>query len=370
MIFDLLSISLYGTYKKQIGPFIIIFYNPLDNENKELFFKLRRVSEEYKDVPVFRFKYDLFIERHPSQIESHNDILIIEKDKNNRLEKCFDQENIEKIFQCVRHQRLEYKKATNKDYKNNKRLKMRRYKPFCFQYRCKFPNIIFKDNDESEYPFPNSTVVFENREYMEKKINYDREKKLKRKREFIFHELYPTKKNSTLLKNKHEKEGFCVKCKLKIPKSNNYNKIQICMNCNAESNINFSLILNKKNLLSKNEESNNQKYENKLKVKNIDNFIFKTTNQYFQPEQIINISNLNTKLQHINDKISKKSSNSFHSTYKLSTALDNSKSLNQFIIPKSLPGCGILTYPFSKEYISSLLNSKRKCDYRYNSGEK
>lgn len=281
MIFDIPNVKSYNVYKSRNGPFICIFYYPYDLKNKEIFFKLRRISEIYKDVPVLRFDFVVFFTKYPLEIESYNDMLIIEKSKINKIEKCIDEDNILNIFEYARNRRKDIFKITNKTYRTETRTKLRRYVPFYFQSKGAIPFIKFIDNDESEYMFPNSHAILNNKEYIKNKIpNINPIKILEKNPE----KQHPKSMNvkSSILKNEKSNDQHYLKCMSVMLKENNAQNESFSNSTNR--NINkiikkeISLSHTKSELLIKKIKKNNLKSDDI--VSNISDNENKNTNLY------------------------------------------------------------------------------------------
>lgn len=189
MIYDIPTVKSYIAYKRNRGPFVIIFFYPDEFENKNLFFKVRKISEIYKGVPVLRFYWIDFIKEFPFEIESYNYIYIIEKNKKINVQKYIDDTNIYSIFKYANNKYLEYKKSTNKSYITLRRKTLKPFRPTCFQWKNSRKTKQYIENDESEYTFPNSTAVFPHKRYIENqkkiavlnKINRNMNKNIKLK---------------------------------------------------------------------------------------------------------------------------------------------------------------------------------------------
>lgn len=170
MIRDIPTVKSYRFTKMNRGPFIIIFFESENIENKNLFFSCRRISEEFNDVPIYRYNWKDFIRKYPNEIRSCNDILIIERGKDNRIENYINDTETKKIFKCVKNQRYEYLKLNNIEYKNGKRYSVPKFKPLHYKYKNSDVNTKkYIENDQSEYEFPNSTAVYPSLKYIEKK---------------------------------------------------------------------------------------------------------------------------------------------------------------------------------------------------------
>lgn len=173
MIYDNPQVKSYIQYKKKRGPFIFIFYYPYDIKNKEIFFECRKISEEMKQVPIFRFDYKDFTSKYKSEIKSHNDILIIEKDKSNIIESYTNYQNLYKLFEYIADKRLKYKNSSQMQFINKYRFTDCQYVPLCLSLKGMFPTKKYIENDEIEYIFPNSYAMYPNEQYLEKqRIDY------------------------------------------------------------------------------------------------------------------------------------------------------------------------------------------------------
>lgn len=199
MIFDIPKFKHFSIYKQNRGPFIIIFYEPENSENKHIYFQIRKLSEKYKEIPILRFNFDDIKNKYLLEIECSNDILIIEKGRKNRIEKFINVENILNIFKYVKDKRLEYIKTTDKQYKNNLRKMLKPFKPR--KLNDKDTKNLIKDveNDESEYIFPNSTGLCNNEKYSENIKKNNLKKKLKK-----LEQRFDSKIEQKLLKNEYD----------------------------------------------------------------------------------------------------------------------------------------------------------------------
>lgn len=203
MIWDLPKVTLYSRYKLLQGPFVIVFYEE-EKLNKALYFKMRKMANKYKELPILRFHWREFKNRYPNEIDSYNKILIIEKGESNPCKIPNNLKKIEFIFKNLSEKRLEYKIQTNKHYKNNIKKRLEFFHPKI--YKCADKQKPFIDNDESEYKFPNSTAAYPSEKYLvSKKKEY-----LKRTIIFLNKKINSYKK---LLADNEEKKTYREKWK-------------------------------------------------------------------------------------------------------------------------------------------------------------
>lgn len=166
MIRDIPTTKSFMRYKGARGPFIMIFYYPIDELNKELYFQFRKLSHEYPEVPILRFDWKEFIELYPEEIESYNHVLISERKMMDKIIFPSDFNLIHQIIISVKDKRLEYAKLTNKKIKNGIKKRLKKYRPHSYRFKGTDNSKIYVENDQSEYMFPNSTAVYPTEKYL------------------------------------------------------------------------------------------------------------------------------------------------------------------------------------------------------------
>lgn len=166
MIYDITPVQKYKNYKAQRGPFILIFYKPDEPENKKNYFKLQNISQKYPDIPFLRFDWSDFILNYPNEMQTYEDILIIERLKPTKTENIQNSKQIIKLIKSIRAKRFEYCKNNRYFQFSENRKKMRPWYPYSRLFKAKQYINGFEDNDESEYIFPNSTALSKNEEFL------------------------------------------------------------------------------------------------------------------------------------------------------------------------------------------------------------
>lgn len=157
MICDIQNVNQYLDFIKTYGPYCIIFYNPGNSQNFDLYLNLKKFEFEFRDVPIIRFHFEEFQKKYPSEgVESSEDVLIVELNKPNLIEKSLSFQNIRNFLTRIRNERY------NAQIKNTKRIPRKRRIRTWWAYSRKH-NYSFLlegriENAVTMYKFPNFTA--------------------------------------------------------------------------------------------------------------------------------------------------------------------------------------------------------------------
>lgn len=157
MIFDNLNPLKFLMYKTREGPFFVIFYQENNDENRNLYIYLYSLLKNFPDLPFLRFNYDdIKIMLPEEKTPSKNEILVLEKGKENRIIETRDYSEIWYILQNMRENFREKKRAQNMRYKRSS------YLNYWAPYRTSLKIIDFIKFEQEDaafmYQFPNNTA--------------------------------------------------------------------------------------------------------------------------------------------------------------------------------------------------------------------
>lgn len=155
MIYDIITVNSYLTYKKHRGPFVFIFYKPNDQVNKKIFLKLREITNEFYDVPLMRFDWNNFKKRFPKESKNHNDILVIEKEKLNYYESTTNIYKMRQILKYVSERRSQLRRQHNGEFAKGIRKKPGKWSPYARMYSNSKTGENQLEIDHCKYKFPN-----------------------------------------------------------------------------------------------------------------------------------------------------------------------------------------------------------------------
>lgn len=149
----------FRVYKYKPGPFCICFYDPGNKNNKNLYFYLKNVLKDFPDIPFLRFNYKIFkICIKDEKVTKSDQILILEKGKESRIEETDNHERIIEILKEIRQIHIKKRKALNLEFKRRNKLKA--WAPH--GHTKKYSDFLILDTIDAEtmYKFPNTTADF------------------------------------------------------------------------------------------------------------------------------------------------------------------------------------------------------------------
>lgn len=154
MIFDIPNAHRLWIYKNSPGPFCIVFYEENNPKNKEFYFLLKEILKNFKHIPFLRIEYSDFKRNFPSEkVTSANQILIIEKKKESRIENTDDYQKIPEILKNVSDIISEKRTLRNAEFRKKK--KFRIWAPNGHSLKISEISQIDHQNPDSLYEFPN-----------------------------------------------------------------------------------------------------------------------------------------------------------------------------------------------------------------------
>lgn len=333
MIWDIVLPRKFSNYRSNRGPFVLLLYKPDEPRNKTVYFAVRNICNQYKDVPFLRFDYASLRISFPKEILFYADLLILEKSHEHRFVNIIEHNQLHAILKYVSDKRFYNLKIHNKDYRDSDRSIRQAWslygKRFSF---LKHKSDFVKDID-SEYFFPNSTSLFRNMEFMvRRKIDMEKAKVKRSQNKF---ELNSCKINS----EKHISKMLANKSTLRVPKT----KRNIALNLPNE--------INYDNEIKKHSQMSN----NKSITKNNSNILNKN---YFLSENLITESFLNISGQKQSQQSESKNIKNTHEISNYTCNTNNKITCKTISIEKSMDDKIIYTSSKSQNSKSNFLKVK------------
>lgn len=294
MICDIPNTINFIQYKKYKGPFCIIFYQKDNDENKKLYLFLKSVEEKINDIAIIRFNFNEFKTFFPKEeLISPNQILIIEKDRNNRI---IENKNYYDILENL--QKLSKIKFTQRKHiGGGLTLSVIKRKPWSIHIgalRRSILNKITSIDAEKLYDFPNITALIPSIQRKPKIKEPCQILKLKKTSHLYFPQTFNEMKingiKNTNINNLYSKYKFIEPVDIQSSEQNiffhNYSRLQKPSNVKSlsilQKETKFFKLLNNKYFSNKSDQILNKRYDLKLAAKDYEILKYNYKNSQLQ----------------------------------------------------------------------------------------
>lgn len=161
MICDVVNVANYSYYKSRNGSFLITFYKEDEQKNNfKLYQILKEYEREYNDLPILRLNYYYFdLMFQCENVTSPNDLLVIEKKRNNIIYQTLDKNKILEILQSLREKILSKRRIINFEYADERRKRLRPWIIKSIYLKSNQMNKYLNKSALIQYEFPNSTAL-------------------------------------------------------------------------------------------------------------------------------------------------------------------------------------------------------------------